>query len=261
MTHERSTSAHDQVCWRREQVGECLVGTPTGALTSATYRDFRDMLVKLAVAATHTVIVRIDDLDLPDAHALTAFSSAALRVSDWPGVAILIVTSRSAQRAELDAAGVSRFVPVFATVADAVAAAGRAPARRRAVVDLDHDLFSARRARLFVRSVCQRWRLGGVVADAEQIVTELVENAVLHTASRPRLRLDLRSGVLSIAVRDDSVAEAVVRERVPGALDDRGGGLRIVAGSAKNWGCSPCLDGGKVVWAALRTTDRRAELR
>jgi hypothetical protein len=254
-----TTPAHDQVSWQHEWIDGCLVATPVGPLTSLTYRDFRDMLVKFAIDTPRAVIVPIDGLDVPSLPALTAFPSAALRVSDWPGVAIMIVTSRPDRFATLGEAAIRRFVPVFQDVAAAVTAVGDAPDRRRAVLDLDHDLFSARRARLFVRSVCGRWQIGDLSSDAEQIATELVENAVAHTASQPRLRLELRSGLFTIAVSDDSTREAVVREKIEGVR--AGGGLRIVADRAKVWGSSPRLGGGKVVWAVLRVSGPTIRLR
>jgi hypothetical protein len=251
-----ATHGHDELSWQIERVDGCVVATPAGPLTSLTYRDFRDMLIKFALDTPRAVIVPIDQLDLSSELALTAFSSAALRVSDWPGITIMIVTGRADR---LAGNAIHRFVPVFPDVTAAVAAVGAAPLRRRAVIELDHDLISARRARLFVRSVCSSWQIGELRSDAEQIATELVENAVQHTLSQPRLRLELRSGLLTVAVGDDSAGEAVFREQSTGLR--AGGGLRIVADRAKIWGCSPELGGGKVVWAVLRTSDRTVRLR
>lgn len=236
------------VSWHSELIGDCLVVRPVGVLDALTYRDVRDTLIKFAVDQERVLVVAIDELDLPVRGALTAFSSAAMRVSNWPGMPIVLATRREDQREQLDRTVVSRFVSVFANVPAAVAAAAQPPRCRRVTLELRHELISARRARLFVRETCRRWQVEDLFADAEQIATELVENALLHTASAPRLRLELRGDVLTIAVSDDSDAEAVLREPSPG--EDRGVGLRIVADRAIAWGCSPQLTGGKVVWAS-----------
>lgn len=249
----------NQVQWQCEPVEDCLVATPQGTLDPLSYRDFRDTMIKFAVDQPRVVIVAIDRLELPAPSALTAFSSAAMQVSDWPGVPIVIVAGRADHRAVLDRTKVSRFVAVFPDVAAAVAAARQPPRCRRAILDLGDGLFGARRARLFVRTVCQRWQVGDLLADAEQIATELVENALLHTASAPQLRLELRGGLLTVAVSDDSADEAVLRE--PDRTANRGVGLRIVADRAKAWGCTPSLNGGKVVWAVLRTAGPLEQLR
>lgn len=236
----------EAVSWQREQIGECLMVRPVGVLDAMTYRDVRDTMIKFAVDQ-QVLIVAIDELELPVPGALTAFSSAAMRVSNWPGVPIVLATPREDQRAELARTTVSRFVSVFVDVAAAVASAERAPRSRRAILELGRELISARRARLFVRATCHRWQLDDLRGDAEQIATELVENALLHANSAPRLRLESRGEVLTVAVSDGSTREAVLREPGPGT--DRGVGLRIVADRCLAWGCSPQLAGGKVVWA------------
>lgn len=236
--------------WRREHVDGCLVASPNGVLDALNYRAFRDTMIKFAVEAPRAVIVAIDRLSVPSPSSLTVFTSAALHVSGWPGVPIVIVTGRADQQAALENSRVSRFVSVFPDVAAAVAAAAAPPRCSRTTLELGHDLLSARRARLFVRSTCADWQIPELIGDAEQIATELVENAVQHSESRPVLRLELRRGLFTVAVSDDSPHEAVLVERLSGM--DRGIGLRIVAQRAKAWGCSPRLGGGKVVWAVLR---------
>lgn len=67
--------------------------------------------------------------------------------------------------------------------------------------------------------------------DAELVATELVENALRHTDSAPRLRLELRRRRLSVEVADESPRPAVVREGLD--LTETGIGLRMVAKVAK----------------------------
>ena len=79
---------------------------------------------------------------------------------------------------------------------------------------------------------------------------DLVDNAVQHAATSSEIRLELRPGALTVAVRDGSPRPAMLHERT--GVDRRGNGLRIVADTTRTWGCSPHLSGGKVVWAVLR---------
>jgi hypothetical protein len=126
----------NEVHWQREQLAGCLVVRPAGALDALRYRDVRDTVINFALDQPRAVIVAIDALDLPDPNALTAFPSAALHVSDWPGVPIVVVTGRADQRALLDGTRVSRFIPVFDDVAAAVGAARQPPRRRLAALEL-----------------------------------------------------------------------------------------------------------------------------
>ncbi|WP_342750237.1 ATP-binding protein [Amycolatopsis australiensis] len=113
-------------------------------------------------------------------------------------------------------------------------------------------------ARSFVGRVCAEWDVPEHVEDALMIATELVENAIRHTTSTPRLRLELRRGVFTVAVADDDPRPAVLFELPrPG----HGLGLRLVAQTSRVWGCSGSWTGGKVVWAVLARRRRSSRVR
>ncbi|MBB5915320.1 hypothetical protein BJY24_004232 [Nocardia transvalensis] len=236
--------------WTRTEFDGCAVVRPAGTLNSLTYRRFRDDLVKFAVDAPRAVIVPIDALTIGDDPALTAFSGAWLRVSTWPAVPILVVAASADQRARLRAGAVDRFVPVLHTVRSAADSLTEQPQRRRATLDLALTAASGRRARRFVEDICRQWTTPATVgADARLIATELVENALIHadTDADIELRLELRRGMLTVAVSDSDPRPAVLRE--PG--HGRPGGLHVLAHIARAWGCTPRRPRGKVVWATI----------
>lgn len=237
------------IAWWPHRTADCLVLEPRGTLDAVTYRTFRDDLVKFAMDQPPAVIVVVDDLVIGSVYSLAAFSSAWLRVSDWPGVPILLVARDLALRDAIRRTAMARFVPVHDGIDAAIAASSDPPPCRRAEVDLVSVTASSRLARAFVRSTCQRWNVAGYVAEATDVATELVENAILHADTDLSLRLELRNGRLTVAVRDGCPREAVLRERtsVPA------GGLHLVAHLARAWGCAPDTRGGKVVWAVLDT--------
>ena len=106
---------------------------------------------------------------------------------------------------------------------------------------------SARLARQHVQSVTGRPEDARVAI----IVTELVNNAVLHARSRPRLRVRLRDRELVVEVTDDGPGLPVLRP-----LDDvpteSGRGLALVDALASGWGVEVAADGtGKTVWASV----------
>ena len=141
-----------------------------------------------------------------------------------------------------------RRVPVHPDVPSAEAALTR-PARRRAGRLLTRSPRTSARARGFVRGTCAEWMVPELAEDAELVATELVENALRHTDSVPRLRLDLRRGRLTVEVADESARPAVLREGLD--LLETGLGLRMVTKVAKKWGSSRSWSGGKTVWAVL----------
>ncbi|ONI76437.1 hypothetical protein ALI144C_36255 [Actinosynnema sp. ALI-1.44] len=238
------------------QIGSCVV-RPLGVLDSTTYRTLRDALVKLAVEEPDALVVDLDELDIAQESVLTVFSSVWMRVSEWPGVPILLAGGRPHQQPLL-AGAIVRYTPRYPTVAAALAAVGSPPPRRRAVLELDAGATDSRVARAFTDQVCREWHLSDYRMEAMAVANELVDNVTDHAGTGCRLRLELRDRMLTVAVRDGSPRKAAVRERLGG--DWMGNGLRIVAGIAYTWGCTPDLDGGKVVWAVVRCsppTDRR----
>ncbi|GAA3797224.1 SpoIIE family protein phosphatase [Streptomyces chiangmaiensis] len=91
------------------------------------------------------------------------------------------------------------------------------------------------------------WRLERLVPAAEQIIGELLANAVLHAAGPVRLRL-IRYQVLVCEVFDRSLH--IVRAGNAGPTDEGGRGVAIVAALASRFG-SRWTSNGKCVWAEL----------
>jgi anti-sigma regulatory factor (Ser/Thr protein kinase) len=119
--------------------------------------------------------------------------------------------------------------------------------RTRAEITLARAPEAARRARRFVDGVCADWRLTALTLDVETVASELVENALQHTDSVPRLRLELSNDELTVSVSDDNPARAYIRP-----ADGQGGfGLVLVEKTAADWGCTATGTGGKTVWAKL----------
>jgi hypothetical protein len=119
--------------------------------------------------------------------------------------------------------------------------------RGHAEITLVRTPEAPRRARRFVDGVCLDWHITALTPEAEAVASELVENTLQHTASTPKLSLELSRGELTIAVSDESPAHAYVRTG-----GSRGGfGLMMVEQTARDWGCMPSASGGKTVWARL----------
>ncbi|MGW7667683.1 SpoIIE family protein phosphatase [Streptomyces sp. NPDC054775] len=91
------------------------------------------------------------------------------------------------------------------------------------------------------------WGLERLVPAGEQIVGELLANAVLHAAGPVRLRL-IRDQVLVCEVLDHSLN--VLRAGNAGPTDEGGRGVAIVAALASRFG-SRWTPNGKCVWAEL----------
>ncbi|MCR6490559.1 ATP-binding protein [Amycolatopsis sp. OK19-0408] len=238
----------DRLVVTPQQGDRVTTATVTGVLDVATYPVLRDGLLKIAADAPHGLIADIEGLTIADDTLTSVFALVAMRVTDWPGIPFAIVVARQDTRALPAARSVDNFVSVQHDFAAAKAGLARPP-RRRVTQLLARSAHVSALARMFVGRICAEWSLAHLANDAQMVVTELVDNAMQHTAADPWLRLELRQGRLTIAVSDDDPRPAVLRERLD-ALEP-GLGLRLVAEIAKVWGCSPAWSGGKVVWAVL----------
>lgn len=229
--------------------GNSSIVRPIGALNVDTYPMLRDSLLKYAAETPDAVIIALDFLRIEGERLLTVFSLVWMRVADWPGVPIILVAEDEPRRRQLRRSVVARYMPIHADVAAALAALDEPPVRRRMHSTLYETTTAPSRARALTRQACDQWGIDELTSDTELVATELVENALKHTNSHPSLRLDLRRGILSVAVTDDSPTPAAQRELTEHR--DGGYGLRAVAQLSRVWGCTPTLAGGKVVWATL----------
>lgn len=123
-------------------------------------------------------------------------------------------------------------------------------AQWRAVIDLAPTVAAPAAARKLVAAALPGWGLAALVADAEQVVSELVTNAIRHAPGPASYRLELAAHAdrLRIYVADDSPARPIVAQRRSHL--GHGRGLWIVQALADGWG-SEEHDGGKRVWADL----------
>lgn len=231
---------------RRELCGAAVV-EPHGRLDVSSYGSLRTSLVKAATDEPRAVIVDLDGLAVPEQSALALFSSVHEQIAQWPGVPLLLAEP---EHTHGRLRGLGRFVPVYRSVLAAVAAIDDPPPRRIARRRLPNSLASSALARRFVLDVCSDWPVGRHAEEAMMIANELVENTLLHTYCAPSLRLELRRGLLTVAVYDDDPHHPRLVE--PDVPDRRRSGLVLVAQLARAWGCAPTGSGGKVVWAVLR---------
>lgn len=236
----------------RNRTSSALV-TVTGELGVAEYPLLRDALLKVGADSPPGVVADIDGLVLAG-HSPSLFPLVAERLDEWPGIPMAVVTRRATHLEVFERYGLDRFVPVHPDVETAERALPHR-IRRRAGRTLARGEPGIAQARKFVSDRTKEWGVPALEYDGTLIAAELTDNASRHTTSEPRLRLDLRQDLLTIAVSDDDPRPAVLIER-PDILEP-GLGLRIVAQTARAWGSSGRWTGGKVVWAVLALPEPR----
>ncbi|MGH3547342.1 MAG: ATP-binding protein [Pseudonocardiaceae bacterium] len=234
--------------------GRTLVVRPVGELIPETYERLRDGLVKYAAEEPAAIVVDLAGMRAAIASLLTVFPTVRDRISDWPGVALVLAAARPPLRALLEVSAAPRFVPTYPSISEALDGLNAAPARRRCQTELPCDLASARLARKLVGKACHEWGVPGMVPAAEVVASELTDNMVSHARSAGWLRLELRSDLLTIAVADADPRPPLLR--VPGLRAAGGRGLVLVDKLSRRWGTASRSPQGKVVWAVLTVASR-----
>jgi hypothetical protein len=227
-----------------------------GVLDTTTYLSLRDAIIKAALAEPAAVIIDVTDLEVPAQSAWAVFTSARWHVGAWPETPIALICSRQAGRDAVRRNGVTRYVPVYPTVDEAIAGVSqRDPqrGRRRARAHLPPDQSSLWRSRRLVEGWLTAWSLDELIPVTNVVLTALVENVLQHTVCAPNVRLETDGVTVTVAVEDESRRRAELPEASDGKHQTSG--LSIVAALTRVWGNAP-TSSGKAVWAVLGPENR-----
>jgi len=223
----------------------------SGVLHGGSALVVRAALAKCLAAQPTAIVVELSELRIGDAAALSVLAAGARNAAQWPGVPLVLCGMDPSTENVLSRSSVCRYIPVFPTLEAAMAGIEDEVDPVELSTELLPVVGAARQARELVTEACARWELTDLVGPACTIVTELVNNVVVHAQTPMRVTLRLRDRHFNIAVRDDSASAPEARgpahPTAPG-----GRGLMMVDAVAQTWGYMPLAD-GKVVWAVLLT--------
>jgi hypothetical protein len=213
----------------------------SGALTRADGASACQQLVEALAVNPLGLVVDLGDL-VVDAAAGASLLPVAAAIRAWPERPFAMCRRPSTLRPPNVPIFLSRelacgYVTGFSTL----------PQRSQM---LDREPAASQEARRLVTHACAEWQLDAITPTAQLVVTELVNNAVLHTGDRFLVTVTLTDEGIHVAVRDTSREQP--RVRAPEKVDVYGGkGMTLVEAFAHAWGTTLVSD-GKVVWADLR---------
>ena len=223
-----------------------------GVLDRTTYLRMRDAVIKAALDVPSAVVVDVTALSVPSESAWAVFTSARWHVSVWPDVLIMLVCRHPEGREAITRNGITRYVPVYASTADAADALGnpgRHRLRRRARADLAADRGSLEMARELIADWLSEWGHDDLITVSGVVATVLIENVLAHTEGPPSLRIESDGFLVTVAVEDASSVPAQRRED-PRRGADVVSGLAMVSALSRVWGTAPTSK-GKTVWAVV----------
>jgi anti-sigma regulatory factor (Ser/Thr protein kinase)/anti-anti-sigma regulatory factor len=232
----------------------CSIVTITGRIGLFTAARVKRVLVKELADDPPAVICDLSGVYALDPLCASVFSAVAHHPSShWPATNLLLCGARPRVAEVLRHLRVPHFLPMYATVEDALAEAAARPPYLRDELRLPPIPAAAAAVRDFVRDLLDRWRIGLpdplLIDRAVLLADELVTNAIVHARTEFRLRVALSGDQLRLAVHDDSPRQPRLALLGPDA--ETGRGLRLVEQVAKAWGVHHHAEGGKTVWCTL----------
>ncbi len=233
----------------------CLIVAFTGSIDLFTVSQVKRTLLKDLSGQPYALICDLSGVQHLDPVCATVFSTVANHPSSrWPTTSFLLCGAQPPVAEILGRLQVPRFLPLYATLEEALDTAVDRPPYLRDELLLAPTPTAAAAARVFVRDLLDYWQPAlpesAVVERAVQVANELVTNAVVHARTDLRLRLELRGDWLHISVRDGS---PWLMPLVTASSEAEGGrGLPLAEQLARAWGVHRHRDGGKVVWCTLK---------
>lgn len=233
----------------------CLVVALTGRIDLFSVSQIQRTLTKDLGQQPFALICDLSGVQDLDPVCARIFSTVANHPTNrWPVTSFLLCAARPPVAEILGRLRVPHFLPLYATLEEALDAAVDRPPYLRDELLLAPTPTAAASARVFISNLLGYWQLAlpdrTVLDSAVLLANELVTNAVVHARTDLRLRLELRGDWLHIAVRDGS--PRLLRLVSAHPEDEGGRGLWLVERLARAWGAHAHPDGGKVVWCTLK---------
>ena len=235
-------------------VDDACVLTVDGVLDATTYLPMREAIVKAALDEPRIVIIDVSWLTVREDPAWAVFTSARWQVAEWPGVPIGLVSSHEQDRNNLHRNGITRYVPLYATVKLALSELSldlEQRYRRRARASIPAGRSSTRSCRELTVQWLSEWSRIDFIQVASLVATELVEAALSVTDTEFVLRLETDGSTVSVAVQHVGIANPVQRK----SAHDKVSGLDLVAANSRTWGTYTTLS-GNTIWAVVGPENR-----
>ena len=230
----------------------CIVVTLVGQLDLAAVPKVRRALLKHLADQPDAVICDLAGVATINPACASVFAAVAHRPrSRWPDSHLLLCSARPAVAATLTRQGTPRFLPVYATLDQALGHARSRPPFLRERLRLATTLEAFTTAGSFAGEVCQRWQLEELAEAARSLAGELVIDAIFAQRSHIddiELRVELRaSGLLHRRPQRRSRPSRTPADHA----GEPGSGLEVVQRLAQRWGVRRQADGSRVVWCIL----------
>ena len=241
--------AHGPVSTRR--IGSFVLVDARGALDDVAEPTYQAALRAAAEEPAGVICDLTGVVGRLPASATRLLASLGSEVRQWPGTAIAIACPGEKRRQALARSPEGQHLVLAEHRAALLAQLGRRAAPDVVRLDLTPSVRLVRAARDLTTRALLDWGCPQPIAPATLIVSELVNNAILHARTDLTVSVARWGDLVRLAVHD-ATPERPVRRNEPAQVNGRG--MLLVAALSQSWGVLPASGGGKVVWAVLQAT-------
>jgi anti-sigma regulatory factor (Ser/Thr protein kinase) len=185
----------------------------------------------------------------PDHRLLDQIAALGRHVQHWPAVPIAIACPDEINRSRLRSSVDGRDLIIAPSVLQASTEISTAPAPADATLRLPPRPTAGRAARGFLTRTLLDWRSNTAIETGCLIISELVTNAVRHSATDIEVAIGKHERLLRIAVHDHTRSLPQTLHPVPTRTGGRG--IAVVEALSRSFGVLTTANPGKVVWAVL----------
>jgi hypothetical protein len=225
-----------------------------GTLDLSSATRLLSVLSAQASSGARVVVCDLSRLAVPQlARLLVVFPAAQRRSGPWPRSALHLAVPGCELAQQLRWMGMSRFVPVHATMGAALHAATADASAIHSEVNLMPEARNSHEAREALNLLWPEIPAEhGVHQDGLLVAGELTSNAARHSGGEFTVSMALTPARFLVAVTDGS--RRVPTLRAPGTSVISSQGMQLVGALSQDWGVRLVHGSGKTVWA---TFDRR----
>jgi len=182
------------------------------------------------------------------------FAPVASYLAAWPGTLVVVCVPEASEHSRMVPAGIADRLLVHRSIESGLREArALTPVMEQTQTLLPPFPAAVSGARDLVSSALRGWQLTGLAWPASLVTSELVANAMKHSATVLNLTVSHVDTRLRIAVHDHGGGEPAIptRSEREAAAEQNGRGLQLIEAESRAWGVFPGRGRGKTVWALL----------
>jgi anti-sigma regulatory factor (Ser/Thr protein kinase) len=213
-----------------------------------------ELMDHLARSQARIVVCDLTGMAVPPRDMDAVFAPVASYLVAWPGTLVVVCVPNAAEHSRAVPTAIADRLLVHRSVESGLSAA-RGLIRP---MEQTHTLLApvppvVSGARDFVRHTLEDWQLTDLAWPATLVVSELVTNAIRHSATVLSLTLSRVDSRFRIAVQDYGGGAPSIPEWADKgtAAQEDGRGLHLIDAETRAWGVFPARGSGKTVWALL----------